>query len=118
MTHQERVAARFPPDTIEQQVALYHDHIEDNLGEWPYELKRHLLILTRVKGEKYVDYILRVAASNDLVAIKVKLADLTDNIERCDGQHDGNVSPSLKQRYVNAKVILLRVLQMRSQEGT
>jgi hypothetical protein len=99
LTHQERVAANFPLDSIEHDVALYHDHLEDGLGEVPEHIRKHVLVLTRSETEDYKTYIERVRTSGDPVAIAVKLADARDNLSRCWGANDGYLNPNLARRY-------------------
>ena len=72
-THEERV------------LAVLHDVLEDTDADEPMirlhfgeRILEHLKILTRVPGEKYADYIERVAMNP--LATKIKKADLADNI--------------------------------------
>lgn len=106
LSHAERVAANFPEGTWEHDVALYHDHIEDHLGDVPEHLLPHVQVLTRRLAEEYFVYIERIADSGDLVAIRVKLADLEDNLARCRGKHGGVPNGSLAHRYGSAWAIL------------
>jgi (p)ppGpp synthase/HD superfamily hydrolase len=74
-------------DTKQRIVAVLHDVIEDT--HWTYvdlkvegldlELVSMVLILTRNKNESYDEYINRI--SKDSFAIKIKLADLEDNMD-------------------------------------
>lgn len=109
LSHAERVAANFPADSVEHKVALYHDHLEDGLGDVPADVYDHVVVLTRdPERESYSDYIERVGQSGDPVAIAVKVADLVDNLARCDGQFDGEAKPSLRGRYERALAELMR----------
>lgn len=99
MNHAERVASSFPAGTVEHEVALYHDHLEDGLGEVPDAIRVHVEVLTRRPGEIYRRYIARVRRSGDAVAIAVKLADLRDNIARCRGEFDGVENLSRGRHY-------------------
>lgn len=101
--HCRRVANSFEPGSDEEKVALYHDHIEDGQEELvPADVLEHVLVLTRYDGEVYADYIARIKASGDPVAIAVKIADLRDNLARCHGEHGGHIKPHLAPRYEHA----------------
>lgn len=101
--HCRRVASGFEPGSVEEKVALYHDHLEDGLEEpVPAEILEHVEILTRRASEVYADYIARIKASGDPVAIAVKVADLRDNLARCRGEHGGHIKPHLAPRYERA----------------
>lgn len=87
-------------------VACLHDVIEDGGGEWtldrleaegfePWVLAA-LDALTRRPGERYRDYIERVAANED--ARVVKLADLADNLDP-----RRSIPESLRRRYEVAR---------------
>jgi len=87
LEHLERVAANVSDDLYIP--ALLHDLLED-CPEWTRESLSAIFptntvwvisVLTRVKGEKYEDYILRV--KQDYEAKKIKLADLKDNMDLC-----------------------------------
>ena len=108
MTHQERVAANFPPGSIEHEVALFHDDLEDDLGPVPDAIYPHVLVLTRC-GETYKDYIESVRDSGDRVAIAVKIADVRDNLARCNGEHGGYHNSNLATRYRYALKVLATV---------
>jgi hypothetical protein len=102
-SHCLRVASGFEPGSVEYRVALYHDHIEDGHGaEVPADIRHHVEVITRQPGEQYAEYIARVKASGDPVAVAVKLADLCDNLARCRGEHGGHIKPHLAPRYERA----------------
>lgn len=89
----------FPLDSIEHDVALYHDHLEDGLGAVPEHVRSHVELLTRHQNEPYKTYIERIVQSGDAVAVAVKLADARDNLSRCWGANDGYLNPNLARRY-------------------
>jgi len=69
-------------------VALLHDVIEDSdysltQIKWDFsvEIANTLKILSKPKGEDYMQYIYRLVNSKDEDAISVKLSDLTDNLD-------------------------------------
>jgi hypothetical protein len=97
--HAQRVAANFPMESVEYEVALYHDHLEDDLGPVPDTIRHHVEVLTRGEVEDYKAYIERVRTSGDPVAIAVKIADASDNLARCEGHFDGYVNSNLGNRY-------------------
>lgn len=91
--HPIRVSNRVP--TIRaKSLAFIHDIIEDGpvgivekMNQLlPYDLVQACLVLSRVEGESYKNYIERVATQGDLDTLLVKLADLQDNsdISRMD----------------------------------
>lgn len=92
LEHQKQVASHFPVGSLEWMVALYHDHLEDGLGDVPPAVRAHVEVLTRRSDEPYADYIARVRDSGDPVAVAVKIADAKVNLERSRGQ-------SLEKRY-------------------
>lgn len=77
-----------------KSLALIHDSIEDGPPHFieklrrvlPYDLVMSCVLLSRVEGEKYADYIERVATQGGVDELLVKLADLKDNsdISRMD----------------------------------
>ena len=86
--HPVFVADKMNTET-EKCVALLHDILEDTklsaadllAMEIPQEVVDAVVILTHQPNEKYVDYILRIVASKNPIAIKVKLADLEHNMD-------------------------------------
>jgi (p)ppGpp synthase/HD superfamily hydrolase len=87
--HPIRVMLRFT-DPIERAAAVLHDVVEDTVLSLAY-LKSHgfpervvelVDLLTRMHGEKYMDYLERIAT--DPVAMRIKIADVEDNMPRPD----------------------------------
>ncbi|WP_263138688.1 GTP pyrophosphokinase [Pseudomonas sp. RIT-PI-AD] len=84
--HPLRLMARMP-DTAAQLVALLHDVIEDAptsaadlLAEgMPAEVVEAVVLLTRLDGESYADFIERIRPHR--LARMVKLADIEDNLD-------------------------------------
>jgi len=116
--HVERVARRlvalFPDATAEQvQAALLHDTLEDcdttsvrlvldGIGPEVVELVERL---THQPGTPYLDYIRALAASGDIGAIRVKLADNLDNA--CPSRPDFQGRERLMtEKYIPARAIL------------
>lgn len=94
--HYIKVASHFKVWTHEFWLALFHDTVEDGyIGNWILRWEA-LDAITRRKGEIYVDYINRVSKNKS--ATKVKIADLEENLKRC------NIS--LEKRYIKAKNFL------------
>jgi len=87
--HARRVAARLTDGTrVEKAAALCHDVIEDTAATCA-DLRRGgvhsdaievVFILTRATGEVYRAYIGRIIDSGNVSAMRVKLADLYDNM--------------------------------------
>lgn len=85
-------------------VALLHDAIEDGVTTLQglrdsgvaEDEANALDAITRRKGERYTDYIERVAQNS--LARRVKLADLEENLKRMDADHE-----SLRKRYERAR---------------
>lgn len=112
IAHYFRVAASFSHDDPCDLVALYHDVVEDGYIKLD-DLKRvagltdeeaeAIDALTRRPAEQYMDYIKRL--SSNPIAVKVKLADLKDNKERC--QADIDRKKSMLKRYTKAEEFLL-----------
>lgn len=83
--HPMRVAANFTDPQL-VIIAFLHDVLEDSTGITPEDIHNAfggdilntILTLTRTEGEDYFDYIERI--SEDPNAVKVKLADLRDNM--------------------------------------
>ena len=83
--HLKRVSGKFDGET--KIVAILHDLLED-CEEWNEDALRALfwkdivdsiVAITKVEGEGYEDYILRV--SKNSMATRVKIADLKDNMD-------------------------------------
>lgn len=109
--HPVRVMLRLSDDDSMEakEVALLHDVLEDTqltvddlIGAgFSSDVIRAVRLLTRDPAVPYLDYIRALAASGNELAIRVKLADLTDNMSR-----PGSLSAKLKQRYQQARAIL------------
>lgn len=104
--HPIRVATQFQSDhqRLERVVALLHDTVEDTDVTADYISKqiapvvaRSVLVLSRLDGEPYADFIERIAESGDKVAIAVKRADLRDNLRDMPASKQ-----SLRGRYEQA----------------
>ena len=103
--HLGRVAARVDPR--HRAAAWLHDVIEDtpatagSLAEAGFaaETIETVETLTRRAGERYADYIERVADSGNRAAIAIKRADLDDHLE----QNPHAIGASLRQRYERAR---------------
>ena len=84
--HPLRVMMNFT-DQTHRIVAVLHDAIEDSessfeinqISEFPGEVVDAVVLLTRNKEDKYLDYIKKI--STNPIAMLVKLADLTDNMD-------------------------------------
>lgn len=110
--HPIRVSEKMNSAT-EKICALLHDILEDT--DYPAsgiveifgnEIFEVVFALTRQEDEKYFDYIDRVK-SND-IAIKVKLADLEDNMDPTRGW---DIPESMRKRNKKARLILLNALK-------
>ena len=99
-THPFRVAQGFPEDSDESIVAYLHDLLEDTditmeqLRKMGLTATQEgaLIALTRSPGEEYAGYIDRI--SENELAVRVKLADLQDNMPTAPAE--------LKERYEKA----------------
>lgn len=87
LLHPLRVASSMETD-IERTTAILHDVIEDSKTTiddlnyhygFPDEILEAVITLTRKRDETYEDYILRIARNS--LAVKIKLADLEDNLD-------------------------------------
>lgn len=114
--HCRRVAESLV-DPIEQSVGWLHDTLEDTdigaegLLAFPLLVRQGVIALTRARNETYEDYIERISQSDDFL-IRVKLADLRDNMR------GGDRFPTLKARYLKAIERLERVDPLMSQDPT
>lgn len=86
--HPETVAARLP--RAFKPLGLTHDVMEDNPEEYPLSrmqelfptwITERLVVLTKLPGELYDNYILRILASRDYGIWTTKSEDLRHNIE-------------------------------------
>lgn len=83
--HPMRIMVKMTTD-IEMSVALLHDVIEDSditgadllLEDVPVAVVEAVLCLTKLYGECYTDFVLRV--KQNPIAKKVKIADIEDNL--------------------------------------
>lgn len=103
--HLARVAARVAPE--HRAAAWLHDIVEDTTATgadlaaagFARETVATVETLTREPGERYADYVERVAASGDPAAIAIKRADVDDHLE-----HNAKAIPaSLRRRYERAR---------------
>lgn len=95
--HYYKVSKHFKLFTKEWFLALFHDTVEDGyLPQFICKYWKSLDAITRKQNEQYFKYILRVKQNN--IAKYVKIADITENLKRCND--------SLKIRYNKALKIL------------
>lgn len=112
--HPIRVMMQMDTDQ-ERIVALLHDTVEDSnwfdLAEvevyFGTRIAAAVDALTKRKGERYDDYLVRLA--KDELAIKVKLADLKDN---CDMNRLGRAPDESDRRRLDKYLRARAVLQM------
>ena len=109
LAHSRRVAARLGAEEG-RAVALLHDALEDTTATAAdlapvvgARVVRAVEELTRSEAEPYAEYVERVAASGDRLALAVKLADLADHFALAD-----TLRPSLRRRYERARDVLTR----------
>lgn len=110
INHPIRVAGAFKNDLIRAK-AVTHDVIEDHpqfeeeikarLGE---EVRRSGKVLSRMKGESYFDFILRIMWSKDIDDVKIKIEDITDNLRDIEEGHKAD-------KYRLARYLLEQYLQ-------
>lgn len=111
--HARRVASsRWVTSDSQVRVALLHDVLEDTKAT-ALDLRRMGLprdeidavsALSRQEGETYMQFVKRVAGGSD-TAVRVKLADLEDNLTRDPGS---KLAASLRPRYQKAHGLLTR----------
>lgn len=107
ITHPIEVARQFnSSQMVHQIIALLHDIVEDTdvtiqdlSSKYGFDgiVCNVVDILTRIKYQTYLDYILQV--KKDKIATAVKLADLRHNLSDL---HEGN----MKEKYLMARYIL------------
>ena len=109
--HAERVAD-YVDSSEEKIVAFLHDVIEDcrfenrdilkeMINNFSYETVEAVEILTRKGDKTYFEYIIDIKKSGNRLALNVKMADIKDHLHQED-----TLRPSLKIRYLKAKMIL------------
>jgi (p)ppGpp synthase/HD superfamily hydrolase len=112
-SHTLRVAREFEVDTLQHQVALLHDVLEDaadlvdadtllDFGFDP-DVVKAVELLTRPDDLTYFEYVHQVAEAEGLagaLAAAVKRADARDNLNRSLGQ------PNRQRRYQRVLLIL------------
>ncbi|WP_174591151.1 GTP pyrophosphokinase [Methanocella conradii] len=109
--HPIRVMSSVETET-EKIVAILHDVVEDTPVDLPMleklgfskEVLDALGCLTRRTCEPYEDFILRV--KENPIAVKVKLADLNDNLDLKRYKDPSMVNMDRLKRYMRAKAIL------------
>ena len=86
INHPRRIAAVFK-NWFEKTLAIGHDLPEDHPEYWeiiekefPLKIIIGLRLLTRIEGESYFDFIMKIGESQDTSIIKVKIQDLIDNM--------------------------------------
>lgn len=103
--------------TTEKICAILHDVVEDTDVTLEYlgreGLTREMLVaieaLTKRDGEDYEDYIGRITLN--AIAMKVKLADLKDNMDLSRIKHSDPADLQRQIKYEKAKKKILDVLQ-------
>lgn len=116
IAHPLSVMRRVPKEMW--HVAVLHD-VKEDCGVTDEDLREEgytegeiasIDLLTRRRGEHYRDYIERIATSDDLPAIEVKIKDLDDNLDPSRGW---KMPPSLTSRYLDARTRLQMVKEGR-----
>ena len=111
--HAERVAGKLTR-TMDKTVAYLHDLLEDTTtygedqlkAEFPDRIAEAVLAMTRSdQTEAYMSYVRRLAPNP--VARRVKLADLSDNMDSNRPILDAALARELLARYTEAKKFLL-----------
>lgn len=89
--HSERVAIALYPDKVLMAIAYLHDLIEDTgvtaeqvMDIFGKRIADAVVCLTREKDESWNHYMEKVQSNPD--AIKVKIADIKDNLARMDAK--------------------------------
>lgn len=103
--------------TTEKICAILHDVVEDtdvtldylSREGFTHEMLVAIEALTKLDGEEYEDYIGRITLNT--VAMKVKLADLKDNMDLSRIKHSDPADLLRQIKYEKAKKKILDVLQ-------
>ncbi|NNN05826.1 MAG: HD domain-containing protein [Elusimicrobia bacterium] len=112
-THPVRVMERLGPSAsvVEKQAALLHDVVEDtkitlddlrNAG-FRADVLAAVALLTRPGNLTYQRYIGRLVQSGNIAALRVKLADLLDNMDPSRAISDGGLHARLLSRHRQAE---------------
>lgn len=104
-TDEERMAG-FLHDVLEDSDYTAEDLIDAGI---PESVVNALKLLTHDKSTPYMDYVQKVIASNNPVALKVKFNDLTHNFAR------GKAYPKLQQKHGPALELVTKVIKEKNQ---
>jgi (p)ppGpp synthase/HD superfamily hydrolase len=112
--HCLRVMLAMKDDEGDRVAAVLHDVVEDSqdwalddLSEFGADIVETLDALTRRDGEVYFDYINRL--SENPRAVRVKLADLDDNMDLARLNSVSEADLQRREKYRKARAILLSV---------
>ena len=114
--HPRRVADCFS-DTKLKIIALLHDTVEDTWVDEKLLRKMFssdvcdcIMLLTRKNDETYSEFINRIVKSKNLYAIKIKIADITDNMNL--GRLKEVTAKDLErtQKYAESRILLKEAL--------
>lgn len=105
---------------VERTVAVLHDVLEDTTTTpedllhkgYPKRIVDALIALSRGKDESYMEYVTR--AAKDPVSLKVKLADLRDNMSPI---RQYNLPPDKRNRLVDKYQKAIKLLQEKEIEN-
>lgn len=96
-------------------IALLHDIIEDTdwteedmSKEFPKEVVDAVLLLTKIPGQKYEDYISNL--SSNIYSVIVKISDLEDNMDLTRLPHLGDYEIKRLKKYHNTYIKLKSIL--------
>jgi (p)ppGpp synthase/HD superfamily hydrolase len=119
-THPVRVMTRLgcSASVTEKHAALLHDVVEDTKTTFD-DLKKAgfhadtiaaVELLTRAPEFSYRRYIMRLIVSGNVAAMRVKLADLLDNMDQRRSIPDGKLHARLLNRHRQAEKLIRRHL--------
>lgn len=121
INHCLRVAEWLPSDATETEkvAAILHDVLEDTTAsdigvgiEFGHDVRHIILALTREPGESYPDFICQVIGAGRS-AIRVKLADIRDNLDQSRLSRLGpETQTRLRRKYLPALRALCAALEM------
>lgn len=94
-------------------IALLHDLLEDTkisytdiLIKFGTDIAKSVFVLSKPENMSYPDYINHIKASKNERAIKVKIADLHDNLDSIENIPDPDKRECLRKRYIKALEVL------------